>query len=194
MDWNYWGKPLPGFGDKGGRVMILGLAPGAHGGNRTGRMFTGNGSANFLMAALHRNGFSNQSSSTKRNDGLRLSDAYITAIVRCAPPKNKPSSDEIGNCKRYWTQELGLLHNLKVIVALGRVAFDTYVRYLKDQGVKTAGLRFRHAAFYTLPKPYPAVAASYHPSRQNTQTGRLTERMFDEVFLKVRAALNSQIP
>lgn len=190
MDWDYWGKPLPGFGDPHAKLLILGLAPAAHGGNRTGRMFTGDGSAQFLMAALHRHGFSNQPTSIMRNDDLELRDAYMTAIVRCAPPKNKPALMEIRNCKRYWTQELQLLSEVKVILALGGVAFDTYVRLLKEKGLETKRLRFRHAAFYSLPKPYPALSASYHPSRQNTQTGRLTEAMFDRVFLKIRSVLD----
>ncbi len=191
--WNYWGKPLPGFGDQDARLLILGLAPAAHGGNRTGRMFTGDGSAQFLMAALHRHGFSNQPTSTRRGDGLELRDAYMTAIVRCAPPLNRPTSQEIQNCKCYWTQELRLLRNVSVILALGRVAFDTYVRSLREQGLKTTGLRFRHAAFYNLPDPYPALIASYHPSRQNTQTGRLTRKMFETVFRRIRRFLDSNI-
>ena len=194
IDWNYWGKPLPGFGDPYAKLLILGLAPAAHGGNRTGRMFTGDGSAQFLMAALHRHGFSNQATSNRRNDGLELRGAYMTAIVRCAPPKNKPALTEIRNCKRYWTEELRLLRDVKVILALGRVAFDTYVKLLKEKGLETKGLRFHHAAFYQLPDPYPALSASYHPSRQNTQTGKLTEEMFDTVFLKIRSFLNSRSP
>jgi len=192
VDWDYWGKPLPGFGDVHARLLILGLAPAAHGGNRTGRMFTGDGSAQFLMAALHRHGFSNQPMSNRRGDGLKLLDAYMTAIVRCAPPKNKPTHLEIRTCERYWTQELRLLTNVKVILALGRVAFDTYVRFLREQELKVKGLQFHHAAFYQLPEPYPALAASYHPSRQNTQTGKLTEAMIDAVFLRIRRFLDSQ--
>lgn len=193
MDWDYWGKPLPGFGDPEARLMILGLAPAAHGGNRTGRMFTGDGSAQFLMAALHRFGFSNKPTSTSANDGLELHDAYMTAIVRCAPPKNRPKPREIENCKRYWTQELRFLRKVRVVLALGRVAFDTYARFHRQQGVKIKGLRFHHAAFYELPKPRPALCASYHPSRQNTQTGKLTPEMFDEVFLKIRSFLDSNV-
>ncbi|MGA2972329.1 MAG: uracil-DNA glycosylase [Candidatus Bathyarchaeia archaeon] len=191
-DWNYWGKPLPGFGDAHARLLILGLAPAAHGGNRTGRMFTGDGSAQFLMAALHRHGFSNQPTSNRRGDGLELHDAYMTAIVRCAPPKNRPTLLEIRTCERYWTQELRLLTDVKVILALGRVAFETYVRFLREQGLKVKGLRFHHAAFYELPAQYPALAVSYHPSRQNTQTGKLTEAMFTTVFLKFRRFLDLQ--
>lgn len=190
-DWHYWGKPLPGFGDPKARLMLLGLAPAAHGGNRTGRMFTGDGSAQFLIAALHRFAFSNKATSRSVDDGLELRDAYMTAIVRCAPPKNKPKPGEIKNCKRFWTQELHLLGNLHVVLALGRVAFDTYVRFLREQGLDTKGLHFRHGAFYDLPKPFPALFASYHPSRQNTQTGKLTARMFDDVLRKIRRLLDS---
>jgi uracil-DNA glycosylase family 4 len=191
MDWDYWGKPLPGFGDPHAKLLILGLAPAAHGGNRTGRMFTGDGSARFLMAALHRHGFANQPTSDKRNDGLALRGAYMTAIVRCAPPKNKPTLKEVRNCERYWTQELRLLRDVKVILALGRIAFNAYVRLLKENGLNTKNLLFRHAALYQLPRPYPVLSASYHPSRQNTQTGRLTEEMIDTVFFKIRSFLDS---
>lgn len=191
IEWDYWGKPLPSFGDEHARLLILGLAPAAHGGNRTGRMFTGDGSAQFLMAALHKHGFSNQATSTNRGDGLQLRDVIMTAIVRCAPPKNKPAPKEVQNCKRFWTQELRLLSNIRVVLALGRVAFDTYVRYLREQGAETTDLRFRHAAFYKLPTPYPALSASYHPSRQNTQTGKLTMDMLDTVFLDIRRFLAS---
>jgi len=190
-DWEYWGRPLPGYGDPQARLVILGLAPAAHGGNRTGRMFTGDGSAQFLMAALHRFGFANQSTSVSRMDNLKLRDAYMTAIVRCAPPGNKPNPQEIQNCKRYWTLEMKLLTNLRIVLALGRVAFDTYVRHMKEDSSETKDLRFRHAALYRLPEPYPALCASYHPSRQNTQTGRLTTAMFDRVLRKVCVFLDS---
>ena len=191
-EWEYWGKPLPGFGDPEARLMILGLAPAAHGGNRTGRMFTGDGSAQFLMAALHRFGFSNKPTSHSVDDGLELHDAYMTAIVRCAPPKNKPKPREIENCKRYWTQELNFLRNTRVVLVLGRVAFDTYMRFLREKDLDTVGLHFYHGAFYRLGRPYPALCASYHPSRQNTQTGKLTTKMFDKVFLKIRWFLDSE--
>ena len=188
-DWAYWGKPLPGFGDPRARLLILGLAPAAHGGNRTGRMFTGDGSARFLMAALHRHNFANQPTSEKVDDGLVLTDAYMTAIVRCAPPKNKPNRTEIEKCRRYWSKEVEMLPNLRVVLALGRVAFDTYAQFLKSKKVETAGLHFGHASFFKLPSPYPALCASYHPSRQNTQTGKLTVKMFDEVFQEIRLYL-----
>ena len=192
LDWTYWGKPLPGFGDPTGRLLILGLAPAAHGGNRTGRMFTGDGSAQFLMAELYKFGFASQPTSTKVDDGLRLHDAYMTAIVRCAPPKNKPTPKEVETCKRYWTEELRLLPNVKVILALGRVAFDTYVKFLKERGVDTRGFMFRHGVVYKLPTPHPALAASYHPSRQNTQTGKLTKPMFDSVLRKIQRVIGSR--
>jgi uracil-DNA glycosylase family 4 len=192
IDWKYWGKPLPGFGDPQGRVMILGLAPAAHGGNRTGRMFTGDGSAQFLIAALHRFGFANKRTSESVSDGLQLQDAYLTAIVRCAPPKNKPRPNEIMNCKRYWIQEFHLLPNVRVVLALGRIAFDTYVRFLREQGVETRDLKFQHGAFYELPKPYPALSASYHPSRQNTQTAKLTMKMFERVFQRIGTFVASE--
>jgi uracil-DNA glycosylase family 4 len=191
-DWKYWGKPLPGFGDSKGRLLILGLAPAAHGGNRTGRMFTGDGSAQFLMAALHRFGFANQPTSESRDDGLQLKDAYMTAIARCAPPGNNPKPKEIANCKRYWTQESQLLQNVRVVLTLGRIAFDTYARFLREQGIETRRLRFSHAAFYRLPAPFPALCASYHPSRQNTQTRKLTVKMFDNVFQKINGFFDAE--
>ncbi|HUO42086.1 MAG TPA: uracil-DNA glycosylase [Methylomirabilota bacterium] len=190
-DWDYWGKPLPGFGDPNARLLILGLAPAAHGGNRTGRMFTGDGSAQFLMAALHNSHFANQPTSEKVTDGLVLTDAYMTAIVRCAPPKNKPNRKEIDTCKKYWTQELRLLKNVQVVLTLGRVAFDTYVRYLKERNLDTKSLKFRHGAFYRPAEHFPALCASYHPSRQNTQTGVLTMKMLDRVFSMISNFLNS---
>jgi uracil-DNA glycosylase family 4 len=189
--WEYWGKPLPGFGDPKARLLILGLAPAAHGGNRTGRMFTGDGSAQFLMAALHKFKFANQPTSEKVTDGLVLTDAYMTAIVRCAPPKNKPSRKEIDACQNYWTQELRLLENVRVVLALGRVAFDTYVRFLKEQKLDTTGLKFKHGALYRFAEPHPALCASYHPSRQNTQTRVLTMKMLERVFRSIRDFLNS---
>jgi uracil-DNA glycosylase family 4 len=154
-------------------------------------MFTGDGSGQFLMAALHRFKFSNQRTSEKVGDGLVLKDAYMTAIVRCAPPKNKPSRKEIDTCKGYWTQEIRLLENTRIVLALGRVAFDTYVRFLKAQNVDARELRFKHGAFYRMVEPYPALCASYHPSRQNTQTGKLTSSMLDSVFKMIRDFLGS---
>jgi len=191
MQWTYWGKPLPSFGDPAGKVLILGLAPAAHGGNRTGRMFTGDGSAQFLMEELYKFEFANQPSSVSVDDGLRLRDAYMTAVVRCAPPKNKPSRREIQTCKRYWSEELRFLPNVRVVLALGKVAFETYVRYLKEDGVKTKEFKFRHGALYRPPRPHPVLIASFHPSRQNTQTGKLTKPMFDSVLRKVQRVTES---
>lgn len=189
--WEYWGKPVPGFGDPKARLLILGLAPAAHGSNRTGRMFTGDGSANFLMAALHKFQFANQATSEKTTDGLVLTDAYMTAIVRCAPPKNKPNRKEIDTCKRYWAQELRLLKKVRIVLTLGRVAFDSYVAWLKEQNLDTNGIKFKHGAFYKLCEPYPALCVSYHPSRQNTQTGVLTTIMLERVFSTIRDFLSS---
>ena len=191
LDWTYWGKPLLGFGDRGAQLLILGLAPAAHGGNRTGRMFTGDGSAQFLMAALHKFGFANQPTSNSVDDGLKLQDAYMTAIVRCAPPKNKPSLKEIETCRRYWTEELRFLPRIRVVLALGRVAFDTYVKSLRNEGAETRSLKFHHGAFYSLPSPKPALAVSYHPSRQNTQTGKLTPQMLESVLARIQRYLKS---
>jgi uracil-DNA glycosylase family 4 len=183
LDWDYWGRPVPGFGDPDGRVLILGLAPGAHGSNRTGRMFTGDGSGNFLYPVLHRAGFASQAESKHRDDGLRLSDAYITAVVRCAPPGNKPAPEEIANCSRFLDRELGGLKNVRVVVALGRIAFDGYLNHLKRRGLLSSknGYAFAHGGRYGLPEGR-ILLASYHPSQQNTQTGKLTQRMLQKIF------------
>ena len=185
LDWDYWGRPVPGFGDPDGRVLILGLAPGAHGSNRTGRMFTGDGSGNFLYPVLHRAGFASQAESKHRDDGLRLSDAYITAVVRCAPPGNKPAPEEIANCSRFLDRELGGLKNVRVVVALGRIAFDGYLNHLKRRGLLSSknGYAFAHGGRYRIPEGR-ILLASYHPSQQNTQTGKLTQRMFQKIFLQ----------
>ena len=182
-DWDYWGKPVPGFGDPNARVLVLGLAPGAHGSNRTGRPFTGDASGNFMYPVLYEAGFSNQPSVTDRNDGLQLRDLYITAAARCAPPQNKPLPQELANCAPYLHRELLGLKNLKVIVALGRIGFDAYLNYLKCcgqlQGKKD--YMFAHGAQYRLPDGR-VLLASYHPSNQNTQTGKLTRPMFVRIF------------
>ena len=182
-DQEYWGKPVPGFGDPGGRVLILGLAPGAHGSNRTGRMFTGDGSGYFLYPVLHDAGFASQSESRQRDDGLRLRDAYITAMARCAPPANKPTPQELSNCAPFLDRELELLKNVRVVVALGKIAFDGYLRYLKRRGVlaTASGFVFGHAARYPLPDG-KILLASYHPSMQNTNTGKLTRAMLLKIF------------
>jgi len=192
MDWTYWGKPLCGFGDQKGKLLILGLAPAAHGGNRTGRMFTGDGSAQFLMVCLYKFGFANQPTSISVEDGLKLCDAYMTAIVRCCPPKNKPTTNEIHTCMNYWTQETRFLPNIQVVLALGKVAFDTYVKFLRGQGVETKGFKFYHGAVYKPPSPYPVLVASYHPSRQNTQTRKLTKPMFNVVLTKIQRVLKTE--
>lgn len=183
MDWQYWARPVPGFGDPEARVLILGLAPGAHGSNRTGRMFTGDGSGNFLYPVLHQAGFASQSLATDRSDGLRLRDAYITAAVRCAPPENKPLPEELARCAPFLEREVAGLKNVRVVVALGKVAFDSYLGLLKRSGViaNRSGFRFAHGARYRLPDG-KTLLASYHPSMQNTLTGKLTRKMFLKVF------------
>lgn len=192
MEWDYWGKPVPGFGDINGRIMVIGLAPGAHGSNRTGRMFTGDASGDFLSPALFRAGFANQPNSKSSDDGLMISDLFITAVCRCAPPENKPSRDEIENCRGFLMQESALMVNLQGIVALGRIGFEEALnllhhRYCYEINPKP---RFSHSAeFFTEEFPNPWLISSYHPSRQNTQTGRLTSDMFDEVWVKVRSLL-----
>ncbi len=191
-DADYWGKPVPGFGDPDARLVIIGLAPGAHGSNRTGRMFTGDSSGDTLYAALHRAGFASQPTATARDDGLTLYDAFITAVGRCAPPENKPAPQELTNCRPFLARELALLHQARVVLALGRIAFDGYLALLREQGVEVPALPFAHGVTYSLPAPYPTLVASYHPSRQNTQTGRLTPAMFDAVFEHIRAYLYSK--
>jgi uracil-DNA glycosylase family 4 len=189
-DWDYWGRPVPGLGDRQARLVLIGLAPAAHGANRTGRMFTGNGSGDTLTAALHRAGFTNQPTSHHRDDGLQLRDAFLTAVARCAPPKNKPTGEEMDNCQGFLIRELALLSSTRVVLTLGRIAFDRYRRLLREQGATLPRLTFHHGACYRLEPPLPALVVSYHPSRQNTQTGRLTEEMLDEVFGQVRRLLD----
>lgn len=183
LAWDYWGKPVPGFGDPNARVLIMGLAPGAHGSNRTGRPFTGDASGNFMYPVLYETGFANQPTATDRNDGLKLRDLYITAAARCAPPDNKPLPEELVNCSPYLDREIHGLKKLKVIVALGKIGFDAYLNYLKRQGLLTsrAGFVFAHGAEYKLPDG-KMLLASYHPSNQNTQTGKLTREMFLTIF------------
>jgi uracil-DNA glycosylase family 4 len=194
QDWDYWGKPLTGFGDRGARVLILGLAPAAHGGNRTGRMFTGDGSADTLIAVLHQAGFANQPTSEHRQDGLELRGAFMTAVARCAPPGNKPTPAELAACRPFLERELELLAGIRVVLALGRIAFDGYLQLLKQRGIGTAGLAFGHGATYPFAPPLPTLVASYHPSRQNTQTGRLTPQMMAEVMDRVRRLLEGELP
>lgn len=186
-DWAYWGKPVPGFGDPKARVLVLGLAPGAHGSNRTGRPFTGDASGKFMYPVLYETGFASQPMTTDRNDGLILTNLYITAAVRCAPPDNKPLPQELANCAPYLDRELQGLKNLRVIVALGRIGFESYLNSLKRRRV-IAGRReyeFRHGAEYATPDGH-VLLASYHPSNQNTQTGKLTREMFVTIFERAR--------
>ena len=181
-DWDYWGKPVPGFGDPAAQVWVVGLAPGAHGSNRTGRNFTGDASGDFLFPALHRAGFATQPKAVSRDDGLTLLNLYISAVCRCAPPDNKPSQEERANCFPYLMEEFRLLPNLRGIVALGRVAFDSILRLYQVQDGSAYRLEFAHNRLYRLENGLPWLLASYHPSRQNTQTGRLTVKMFDAVW------------
>jgi uracil-DNA glycosylase family 4 len=182
-DCEYWGKPVPGFGDPNARVLVLGLAPGAHGSNRTGRPFTGDASGNFMYPVLHETGFANQSTAVCLDDGLKLKDLFITASARCAPPDNKPLPQELVNCSEYLDRELAGLKNLKVIVALGKIAFDTYLNHLKRHGLlKNKGaFVFKHGVHYKMPDGR-ILLATYHPSNQNTQTGKLTRPMFMRIF------------
>jgi len=188
-DQEYWGRPVPGFGNSAARLLIVGLAPGAHGSNRTGRMFTGDASGVFLYAALHRAGFANQPHSSHRGDGLQLRDCFITAICRCAPPDNKPERSEMENCRPYLLEEIHLLESVKGLVALGKIAFDHLLKIYRRQGVDPPALQFSHGAFYSSGPGKPWLLASYHPSRQNTQTGRLTPEMFDQIWMRARMLL-----
>jgi uracil-DNA glycosylase family 4 len=210
-DWEYWGKPVPGFGDPHARVLIMGLAPGAHGSNRTGRPFTGDASGNFMYPVLYETGFASQPTATDRNDGLELKDLYITAAVRCAPPNNKLLPEELANCAHFLDRELAGLKHVKVVVALGKIGFDAYLNYLKRRlthpfaknaeepalserseskgwGTQVNGTHFtkkdyvfKHGASYRMPDGN-VLLASYHPSNQNTQTGKLTREMFVKIF------------
>lgn len=187
-EWDYWARPVPSFGDPEARVLILGLAPGAHGSNRTGRMFTGDGSGATLYQVLHRTGFASQAESKTREDGLRLIDAYITAAGRCAPPGNKPTPAELRNCRPYFERELELLDNVRVVVALGKVAFDVYLSILRERGVikSRAPFVFGHDRVHRVARGGPVLISSYHPSQQNTSTGKLTEKMLEDVFRRAK--------
>lgn len=186
-DQQYWGKPVPGFGDPQARVLILGLAPGAHGSNRTGRPFTGDGSGYFMYPVLHATGFATQAEATHRGDGLKLKGAYITAVARCAPPGNKPAPEELANCAPYLDRELAGLKQVRVVVALGKIAFDRYLAHLKRRGFafRNKDYVFGHGAKYRMPDGR-VLLCSYHPSMQNTNTGKLTEAMFAKVFREAR--------
>ena len=191
LDWDYWGKPLPSFGDPAARVLIMGLAPAAHGGNRTGRMFTGDRSGDWVFGTLHKFGFASSPDAQRRDDGMVLRDAYITAPLRCAPPANKPLKEELANCQPYLLRELELLVNVRVIIALGKIAFDTYVAARRQQGpdFPSPRPRFGHNVEYPIDDDTTLIG-SYHPSQQNTQTGRLTHEMFDAVFQHARDILS----
>jgi uracil-DNA glycosylase family 4 len=188
--WDYWGKPVPGFGDPRAELLILGLAPAAHGANRTGRMFTGDRSGDFLYKALHRAGFANQPESTHRDDGLALKNAYITATLRCAPPANKPQPSELSRCRPYFEKELELLHP-RAILVLGGIAMRAYLGLLKERGEikRASAFHFRHGASYDLGSNLPRLFVSYHPSQQNTFTGKLTEDMLARVLRDIRRYL-----
>jgi len=183
-DCEYWGKPVPGFGDPAARVLIIGLAPGAHGSNRTGRMFTGDMSGDWLYRVLHQTGFASQPSSRTRDDGLKLEGLFITASARCAPPDNKPTPEEIRNCRPFLERELELLTEVRVVVALGKIAFDNYLDLLKSHGAiaSRTPFLFGHNRQFTTAPGQPVLISSYHPSQQNTSTGKLTEKMLGDVF------------
>lgn len=190
-DHEYWGKPVPGFGDENARILVVGLAPGAHGSNRTGRQFTGDGSGNFLYPALYRAGFANQPESISREDGLILKDMYITASGRCAPPDNKPTPEELNTCQPFLVREIQIIQP-RVIVCLGKIAFD---RILKIFSIRDSAWKFAHGATYHLPVssliPHPSsLICSYHPSQQNTSTGKLTAAMFAEIWTRARLLLD----
>jgi uracil-DNA glycosylase len=191
-DCTYWGRPVPGFGDPHARLLIIGLAPAAHGGNRTGRAFTGDRSGDFLYARLYEAGFANQPTSVDANDGLELRDGYISAAVRCAPPDNKPLPAELRNCAGYIEEEFAILRP-RAVLALGAIAFYTYLRLLVKQGrlVSSVTYKFSHGAEYKLPGDLPPLFASYHPSQQNTQTGRLTPEMFNTVLHRIRRVIGA---
>lgn len=182
LDWDYWGKPVPSFGDPSARLLVLGLAPGAHGANRTGRMFTGDRSGDFLYRSLYKTGFASQPESRSAQDGLQLADAWITAAAHCAPPDNKPAPLELRNCRPFLERELQMLTNVQVVVALGKIAFDTYLGILKSRGEieRLSAFRFGHCVLYG--GLHPALLGSYHPSQQNTSTGKLTQSMLDDIF------------
>jgi uracil-DNA glycosylase family 4 len=189
----YWARPVPGFGDPQARLLIVGLAPAAHGANRTGRVFTGDGvggSGDFLMSALHATGFANIATSQRADDGLTLLDAYIAAAVRCAPPDNKPTPEEIARCMPHLDAEMRQLGRVRVVVALGKIAFDAYLQLLKRRGARLSPRpQFGHGVVAKMGDDLPVLVGAFHPSRQNTNTGRLTARMMESVFKKARRLL-----
>lgn len=186
-DHEYWARPVPGFGDPAARVLILGLAPGAHGSNRTGRPFTGDASGKFMYPILYKVGFASQPNAEHPDDGLKLMDCYITAAIRCAPPDNKPLLSELQNCAAFLDRELTILKNVKVVVALGKIGFDAYLSFLKRKGSirNRGGYAFGHGACYAMPNGV-VLLASYHPSNQNTATGKLTAQMFEQIFREAK--------
>jgi uracil-DNA glycosylase family 4 len=194
-DETYWGKPVPGFGDPEARLLIVGLAPGAHGANRTGRVFTGDSSGDLLYRVLYETGFASQPHSTSRDDGLTLHGAYIAAAVRCAPPDNKPSTDEIANCRPYLQREIDALKQVRVVVALGKLAFDNYLLVLRNRGgiQSRSAFLFAHNRVHEIASTSPVLISSYHPSQQNTSTGKLTESMFLAVFRQARIQISTEV-
>jgi uracil-DNA glycosylase len=191
-DDTYWGRPVPGFGDERARLLLLGLAPAAHGANRTGRVFTGDGSGDFLMSALHRTGFANIATSQRADDGLRLHDAYILAAVRCAPPDNKPLPEEITRCLDHLDAEVTVLPRVRVVVALGKIAFDAWLQRLRRHSIAIAPRpQFGHGVIVRPPDASPVLIGCYHPSRQNTNTGKLTAPMMEEVFRTARTLIGA---
>jgi uracil-DNA glycosylase family 4 len=189
-DWDYWASPLPSFGDPEAEVLIIGLAPAAHGGNRTGRMFTGDRSGEWLFGALYQFGFANQPNSVRRDDGFALNNCYITAIIRCAPPGNKPLPQEIENCRPYFLKELDLLRKVKLFITLGQIAFIHTLRSLRMKGLEIPPLPFGHGNVFPLPTGQ-TIITTYHPSQQNTQTGKLTKPMFHRIFERARKKIDS---
>ena len=187
----YWGRPIPAFGNVDASLVVIGLAPAAHGGNRTGRIFTGDRSGDWLYEALHRFGFANQPTSIDREDGLELYDCLVTAAVRCAPPANKPLAEELQNCRPYLRRELELLRTMRVVVGLGRIAFRSFLMAWQETGgsLPSGEMRFRHGGEFELPGGVTLIV-SYHPSQQNTQTGRLTREMFHHIFKRAREVLS----
>ncbi|HVB13118.1 MAG TPA: uracil-DNA glycosylase [Nitrososphaerales archaeon] len=190
-DFEYWGKPVAGFGDPKARLVVIGLAPAAHGGNRTGRVFTGDSSAKFLVKHLYDAGFSNQPTSETRGDGLQYNGCYVTAAVRCVPPDNKPSTREIETCAPYLEEELQLLKNSKAVLALGKLAFDSFVDFAKKCYDVKGSFKFKHGEKYILSEKLPAIFASYHPSPRNTNTGKMTSEMFTKVLAEINTFLKS---
>lgn len=188
-DQEYWGKPVPGFGDPDARILIVGLAPGAHGSNRTGRMFTGDGSGNFLFPALFRAGFASQPNAESADDGMVLRDVFIAAVCRCVPPDNKPSRDEVANCLPWLAAEMSVLSEVQLIVALGKIALDGLLSLPDFGGLPKKDFPFGHDSFYETPAGLPSILCSYHPSLQNTQTGRLTVDMFDQIWQRAKSSL-----